>query len=396
MLRVGLSGGIGSGKSTVARRLKTLGAVVIDADAIAREVLAPGTEGLAQVKETFGDSVIGPDGALDRASLASRVFGDPEARAELEAITHPLIGRRTEEILAAHPDDIVVHDVPLLVEKHFEDRYHLVVIVDAPVATRVARLTESRRMPEADAVARMAHQATDDQRRAAADVVIDNSGPQEQLHETIDRLWHERLVPFDDNLRHGRRFRRADLPILVPYDERWPATAERIIRRICRVLGEAVPELEHVGSTSVPGLPARDVIDIQLGVPDLRAADDPAFVSALTALGFPRSEGNAMDYPKDLLPDPSLWIKRFHGSSDPGRIVHLHIRELGSAGWQYALLYRDWLRADASARDDYLAEKERLIAECSTGEEYRELKEPWFNAVWTRMQSWAQRTGWQA
>lgn len=395
MLRVGLSGGIGSGKSTAARRFRELGAVVIDSDAIARQVLAPGTVGLSRVRDRFGADVLAADGTLDRPALAARVFGDTEARAELEAITHPLISERTREILAEHPRDVVVHDVPLLVEKHFEANYHLVVIVDAPVPVRLARLMETRGMSEADARARMAHQATDEQRRNAADVLLDNSGAAQSLVESVNQLWDERLKPLADNLLAGRRHRRADLPILVPYDERWPQAADRIIGRIGRALGERVPELEHVGSTSVPGLPARDVIDIQVGVPELRAADDPAFVQTLTELGFPRSEGNSMDYPKDLLPDPSLWIKRFHGSCDPGRIVHLHVRELGSAGWQYALLYRDWLRGDASARDDYLAEKERLVRECASGEEYRELKEPWFNSVWDRMQSWAQRNNWQ-
>ncbi|HYO85525.1 MAG TPA: dephospho-CoA kinase [Dermatophilaceae bacterium] len=396
MLRVGLSGGIGSGKSTVARRFEELGAILIDADAVAREVLATGTTGLAKVTERFGAQVLAPDGSLDRSALGARVFGDADSRESLEAITHPLIAARTIELVSrAEPGRVVVHDVPLLVEKHMGAHYHLVVIVDTPTTTRLARLVESRGMSEADARARMAHQASDDQRRSAADVLLDNGTTREALLEQVDRLWRERLVPYADNLVHGRRHRRGEIPVLVPYDEAWPTTAERITERICRVLGERAPEVEHVGSTSVPGLPARDLIDLQLGVADLRAADEPDFVAALTELGFPRSEGNAMDYPKDLLPDPSLWIKRFHGSSDPARVVHLHIREIGSAGWQYALLYRDWLRADSAARDDYLAEKERLAREAVSAEAYRELKEPWFNAIWPRMQAWAQKTGWQ-
>ena len=397
MLRVGLSGGIGSGKSTVAREFRDLGAVIVDSDAVAREVLTVGTPGLARVRERFGEAVMCADGSLNRPALAAEVFGDAEARADLEAITHPLIGQRTAEIMASvQPGQVVVHDVPLLVEKHMGSAYHLVVIVDTPMPDRLARLVEQRGMTEADARARIAHQASDAQRRTAADVLLDNSGSNEELLAQVHDLWRERLVPLAENLRLGRRHRRSDLPILIPYDEEWPLAAERLIERISRALGERAPEIEHVGSTSVPGLPARDVIDLQVGVADLRSADDPTFVEALTKLGFPRSEGNSLDYPKDLLPDPSLWVRRFHGSSDPKRIVHLHIRELGSAGWQYALLYRDWLRSDASARDDYLAEKQRLAAECASGDEYRELKEPWFNRVWPRMQAWAQRNNWQA
>ena len=103
-----------------------------------------------------------------------------------------------------------------------------------------------------------------------------------------------------------------------------------------------------------------------------------------------------MDNVKDELPDPSLWVKRFHGSCDPGRIVHVHVRETEGAGWQYALLYRDWLRSDADARADYLTEKRRLAGTCATTREYAEAKEPWFNHIWPRMQSWARRTGWHS
>src|SRR5688572_824402 len=151
MLRVGLTGGIGSGKSTAARRLQSLGAVVVDADALAREVVRPGSAGLAAVVDRFGERVLGADGALDRAVLGSLVFADARARADLEAVTHPLIAARTSELVAAAPQDaVVVHDVPLLVEKHLGPAYHLVVVVAAEAQTRVARLTSSRGMDEAD------------------------------------------------------------------------------------------------------------------------------------------------------------------------------------------------------------------------------------------------------
>ena len=148
MLRTGLTGGTGSGKSTVAHRLGERGAFVVDADVLAREVVAPGSEGLAAVVQEFGPEVLAPDGALDRTALAAVVFGDDGRRRALEAITHPLIAHRTGELVAAAPDDaVLVHDVPLLVEKRMGAGYHLVVVVDAPVEDRVRRLV-GRGMPE--------------------------------------------------------------------------------------------------------------------------------------------------------------------------------------------------------------------------------------------------------
>lgn len=201
MLNLGLSGGIGSGKSTVSRILKTLGAIIIDADKIAREVVEPGTDGLRQIRETFGETVLTPTGELDRGAMASLVFTDPARRADLEAITHPLIEARTRELYdAAPPDGVVVHDFPLLVEKNVWDRYHLVLIVDVAEQTRVERLVASRGLSPHDARARIAAQATDDQRRAAADILLDNNGKREQLERTVQELWRSRLEPFAANM----------------------------------------------------------------------------------------------------------------------------------------------------------------------------------------------------
>lgn len=394
MLRVGLTGGIGSGKSTAARRLGELGAVVIDADALAREVLSPGGEGLRRVVERFGDGVMAADGSLDRAALAGRVFGDQESRRDLEAITHPLIAQRTEDIILRAPGDaVIVHDVPLLVEKQMGDRYHLVVVVEASRATRLQRLA-GRGVAEADAVARMEHQASDGARRAAADVVLDNEGDEAALVAQIDTLWRDRVVPFERNVREGRVHRRPDTPVTAPHDPRWEEQAARIVGRIGRALGGRAPQIEHVGSTAVPGMAGKDVIDIQVGVTDLREADDPGFVAALAQAGFPRVEDNRMDHPTEDLPDPSLWVKRFHASSDPGRVAHVHVREIESAGWQYAMLFRDWLRADATARGEYEEVKRDLAARHGSTTEYAEAKAPWFSGVWPRMQAWAQRSGW--
>ncbi|MGY2002931.1 dephospho-CoA kinase [Blastococcus sp. SYSU DS1024] len=195
MLRIGLTGGIGSGKSTVARLLAERGAVVVDADRIAREVLEPGTPGLAAVAAAFGDGVLAADGSLDRAALAAIVFSDEEARRRLDALVHPMVRQRSAELVATAPDDaVVVNDVPLLVETGQAGTYDLVVVVEADLATRIARLV-GRGLTETDARARIATQASDEQRRAVADVVLDNSGPLERLAEQVDRLWAERVEP---------------------------------------------------------------------------------------------------------------------------------------------------------------------------------------------------------
>ncbi len=194
MLFVGLTGGIGSGKSAVASRLAALGAVVIDSDVLAREVVAPGTDGLAEVVAAFGASVLGPDGALDRPALGRVVFGDDEARRRLEGIIHPRVRARAAELAGHAPSDaVVVNDVPLLVEKGY--RFPIVIVVAAPLEVRIERLARDRGMSRAEAEARIAAQATDEQRREVADVVIDNDGTLDELHARVDAVWNDVLVP---------------------------------------------------------------------------------------------------------------------------------------------------------------------------------------------------------
>jgi dephospho-CoA kinase len=189
---VGLTGGVGSGKSTVSRLLADRGAVIIDADALAREVVEPGTPGFDAVVATFGDEIVGPDGRLDRPALATIVFRDKTRLAELNAIVHPLVKQRTAELMAAaRADAILVYDVPLLVESGLADGFDVVVVVEADVATRLARLA-ARGMAEADAQERMAAQASDEQRRSEADELIANDGSLSDLEIRVDALW-ERL-----------------------------------------------------------------------------------------------------------------------------------------------------------------------------------------------------------
>lgn len=190
MLLVGLTGGIGAGKSTVARMLGERGAVVIDADLIAREVVEPGTPGFERVVERFGVEVLAPDGSIDRGRLAALVFADEEARADLNAIVHPLVGEEVaRRVAAAPPDAIVVLDVPLLAESTRRG-YDCVVVVEAPSDVRLDRL-EARGVVRDDAEARMRAQATDEERRAVADLVVDNSGDRAALRQRVDELWAE-------------------------------------------------------------------------------------------------------------------------------------------------------------------------------------------------------------
>jgi dephospho-CoA kinase len=194
MLRIGLTGGIGSGKSTVAARFAELGAVLIDADVLAREVVGVGTPGLARVVSRFGPEILRPDGSLDRPKLGERVFGDAAALADLNAIVHPLVAERRAELMAAAgPDAVVVSDVPLLVETGMAGDFDAVVVVEAPLAVRLARLA-ARGLAEDEARARIARQASDEQRRAVATVVLDNSGDRAALERAVDAAWRQ-LVP---------------------------------------------------------------------------------------------------------------------------------------------------------------------------------------------------------
>lgn len=190
MLKVGLTGGIGAGKSEVSRLLAGYGAVIVDADRIAREVVEPGTPGLAAVVEAFGESVLTAEGALDRPKLGAIVFSDPEKLRTLNAIVHPLVGARSAALEgAAGADAIVVHDVPLLAENGLAPLYDLVVVVDASPQTQLARLTGPRGMAEEEARARMAAQATREQRLKVATLVIDNDGPLEALAPQVRKVW---------------------------------------------------------------------------------------------------------------------------------------------------------------------------------------------------------------
>jgi dephospho-CoA kinase len=327
VLRLGLTGGIGAGKSTVARRLAELGAVVVDADQLAREVVEPGSPGLAAVVEAFGDGVLTADGALDRPALGAVVFADGGARSRLNAILHPRIAALTRERLATLPPEaIAVHDVPLLVENGMGANYHLVLVVHAPVEDRVRRLVSDRGMTEGDARARIASQADDDARWAAADVWLDNAGSVQHLVEQVDRLWADRVVPFDRNLRQGRPAEpRVGAP--VPADPSWPAQAARLVARVTRAWGERAGgdhavRVAHVGPTAVPGVAAPDLLELELVVADPAALTPPGGLDeALEVAGFVRCRPPANAGARAG--------QQVFGSADPCRPATLRARPAG-------------------------------------------------------------------
>lgn len=372
--------------------------MLVDADALAREVVEPGTAGLAQVVEAFGEEMLGADGGLDRAKLGALVFGDPDRLTALNGIVHPLVRERAAAVIAAAPvGAVVVQDIPLLVETGQGSSFHLVLVVDAPDDVRVQRMVQHRKMTEEQALSRMAAQAARDVRLAAADVVLDNSGTVQELRDSVDALWSRRLAPYANNISHERAAPRKGGPVLAPADPMWEAQAARLAARLEAAAPAGILAVDHIGSTAVPGLDAKDIIDLQLIVADLATADRIA--PLLAAAGFPLWPGVLADNPKPSHPDPADWAKRLHANADPGRPVNLHVRPAGSPGCRFALCFRDWLRDEAAARRDYLAEKRRVAALHSVDKStagYAADKEAWFTEyAAVRMDAWVQRTGWR-
>ncbi|BBZ69300.1 dephospho-CoA kinase [Mycobacterium paraseoulense] len=403
MLRIGLTGGIGAGKSALSTTFAKCGAVIVDGDVIAREVVQPGTAGLAALVEAFGADILLPDGSLDRPALAAKAFADDEARQRLNGIVHPLVGKRRAEIIASVPEDsVVVEDIPLLVESGMAPLFPLVVVVHADVEVRVRRLVEQRGMPEEDARARIAAQASDEQRRAVADIWVDNSGSPEELERRARELWDNRILPFAHNLSK-REIARAPVRLVAP-DPTWPDQARRIVNRLRTACGHRALRVDHIGSTAVPDLPAKDVIDIQITVESLAIADELA--EPLLAAGYPRWEHISEDTARadarstvdrfDHQDDESLWQKRIHASADPGRPTNVHVRVDGWPGQQFALLFVDWLRNNPDARAGCLAVKRE--AERGAGGDisaYVAAKERWYPDAYRRAWAWADSTGWR-
>ncbi|ETZ97708.1 dephospho-CoA kinase [Mycobacterium kansasii 732] len=406
MLRIGLTGGIGSGKSVLSTTFAQCGGIIVDGDVLAREVVEPGTEGLAALVDAFGDDILLPSGALDRPALAAKAFRDDESRTKLNGIVHPLVARRRAEILAAVAQDaVVVEDIPLLVESGMAPLFPLVVIVHADAEQRVRRLIEHRGMPEADARARIAAQATDEQRREVADIWLDNSGSVDALIERARDVWYNRILPFAHNLGERRCARAATR--LVPADPSWPDQARRVVNRLKTAAGHRALRVDHIGSTAVPGYDAKDVIDIQITVESLAVADELA--ESLLSAGYPRLEHVTQDVAKadarstvdryDHSADNTMWHKRFHASADPGRPTNVHIRVDGWPNQQFALLFVAWLRANPGVRADYLSVKRAAEQSAASGAgdiaHYAAAKEPWFLDAYRRAWDWADSVGWR-
>ena len=402
MLRIGLTGGIGAGKSTVSATFSDLGGIVVDGDVIAREVVEPGTPGLAKLVDAFGDGILLPDGALNRPALAAIAFSDDEKRATLNGIVHPLVAhRRSELIAAAHDDAVIVEDIPLLVESQMAPMFPLVIIVHADPELRVRRLIEYRNFSEEDARARIAAQATEEQRRAVADVWLDNSGSAGELVEKARALWHERIQPFAHNLKEGEPARAT--PRIVPPDPQWAAQAQRILARLRTACGHRAVRVDHIGSTAVPDLDAKDIIDIQVTVSSLQVADELA--DAMSAAGYvqvpitadvAKPDARSTVAAFDHITDDAHWQKRLFCSADPGRPTNVHVRVDGWPGQQFALLFVDWMKGNPGVRAEYLDLKRRVSAQehVTTGA-YADAKEPWFLDAYRRAWEWADATGWR-
>ena len=382
-----------------------LGGIVVDGDVISREVVEPGTEGLAKLVDAFGERILSDDGSLNRPALATIAFSDDEKRQTLNGIVHPLVAERRSELIAsavqAEKNPVIVEDIPLLVESGMAPMFPLVVIVNADEDLRVKRLIEHRGFSEQDARARIAAQATEEQRRAVADVWLDNSGSTGELVEQARALWHQRILPFAHNLDGGEPARSQ--PVLVKHDPSWPDQASRIVARLNTACGHRAVRIDHIGSTAVPFMDAKDVIDVQVTVASLDAADELA--EALTGTGYVRMPVTADESKPDARStvaefdhtnSASLWHKRVHCSADPGRPTNVHVRVDGWPNQQFALLLVDWLAANPDAQHEYLSVK-RQAEQSSNGsiEAYVVGKEPWFSNAYRRAWDWADGSRWR-
>ena len=303
---------------------------------------------------------------------------------------HPLVGARTGPLMAAAaPDAVIVHDIPLLVENGLATAYHLVVVVDAPVEVRVRRLVTARGMAEDDARARIRAQASDEQRRAVADVWLDNGGPETPCSG------RRRAVGRPARAVRGEPPAAQAAPAVSAEDRRvrphLAAQAERVLARVRAAAGELALRADHIGSTSCwparQGRPRPAAHGVHFG----RRGH---IAGLLSDAGFPRLEGDCVDDAQD---GTGTWPKRLHVGADPKRPVNLHVRSQETPAWRLALLFRDYVRAHPDERDDYRDVKLRLAeahAADGTVEAYADEKQDWVNAAFVRAGKWAETTGW--
>ncbi|WP_104117329.1 dephospho-CoA kinase [Arthrobacter sp. B1805] len=307
MLRIGLTGGIAAGKSVVARRFGELGAVVVDSDLLARAVVAPGTDGLAEIMEAFGPGILAADGTLDRPALGRLVFADAAARERLNAIVHPRVRRGAAELIKRAPvNAVVVEDIPLLVETGQAARFHLVVVVDAPDALRIERMVHERGMERPDAEQRVAAQTSRDQRLREADAVLPNDRRLGDLLASTDALWSGRIEPFRANLAAGRPAHGRG----VPTDAAGLAGTSGLGRRVRYKLAAALPSGVSFGGDDAAGPRDDDASRAEVRVMPGEADDVVTVSRAVTSAGFPRVldavEGHRGDWAVHRTADPAV------------------------------------------------------------------------------------------
>ncbi len=307
MLRIGLTGGIAAGKSLVAERFAGLGAVLVDADVLARAAVEPGSDGLDEVVTAFGREILTPQGELDRPALGRLVFADQGARERLNAIVHPRVRIRAAALIeAAEQDAIVVEDIPLLVETGQAARFHLVVVVDAPDDVRIRRLVARRGLERGDAEQRIAAQSSREDRLREADVILPNDRAIDDLLAATDAFWRGRVLPYRDNLA-------AQVPARSG-QQRAAATGlagtRGLTRRVAAKLAAALPPGVADIGPGVPGGGHDDVTSASLRVTTGKVEDLGALAAAVEAAGFPRVEdpvdgGPAGEYTAHRSADPA-------------------------------------------------------------------------------------------
>lgn len=390
LLHIGLTGGIGAGKSTVAAIFAELGAQIIDADKLAHEVLEPGSSALAEIGEVFGSEFINSAGELERGALGAYVFNNPEQLKKLNAIVHPAVAKLTKDRVAELPADaVIVHDVPLIAENDLKANYHLVFVAQCPQQIRMDRLTQERGMSLENARSRIAAQANDEQRRKIADALIPTHGSIETTRAAVEKLWQERVLPMQRNMMQNTRSPHSPQVRLLPNPPEprsWQVQAQQLMDRIIVVLKDVGLQVgtdftvDHIGSTAIGGIWAKDVLDVQLQV--INESAQERISQALIAGGFPGQP--AFDYAKSGWPAGAgnRVPKMFHANADPAREVHIHIRAVDSLAASYALNFVKLHRQSLIQRDRYAQLKAQLLRTTANRAEYADRKEAYFDDVW--------------
>jgi dephospho-CoA kinase len=341
MLRVVVVGQSGAGRTTVCRRLSEHGAVVVADDCVDTE---------------------GPQ----RAAVSSKAAA------------------------------VVVQDGAAYTGVGIPTAFHLVVLVEAPEPERKARVANRAGLspvvlsPKAPGLVRQSASALD----GLADVVLDNSRSMDCLLASVDTLWSNRIVPYSSNLMQNH-MALYGAPMLMPPSPDWQAKAARLSAKVRSAVGKRALSVDHIGSTAIPNLPAKAVIDLQLTVSSLNGGD--YLSAALRDIGFLRHPTIDSNVAHGPIIDAQQWKKFYFKSADPGCKANLHVRPHGTAGWRFALLFRDWLRQDPQIREEYLSLKRRLTAQhCQDTDtsQYALAKDPWFACAFPRMEEWALRSGW--